>query len=73
MQGDLEFILKSRISKGECCRYIIQDMLDKKLINNPKQAWRTLEKWVRKGLYNYGVALDLGWLITAPDKTFYRK
>lgn len=27
-----------------------------------KRAWYLLEKWSGKGLYNYGVALDLGWL-----------
>ncbi len=27
-----------------------------------KRCWRWLEKWERKGWYDYGVALDLGWL-----------
>lgn len=31
------------------------------MINSPKQAWATLKKWSKKGLYDYGVSLDLGW------------
>ena len=31
-------------------------------IENEKQAWRTLEKWADAGVYNFGVAVDLGWL-----------
>lgn len=26
-----------------------------------KEALRTLEKWSRKGWYDYGSSLDLGW------------
>jgi hypothetical protein len=29
---------------------------------NPKRALYLLDKWSGKGLYDYGVALDLGWL-----------
>lgn len=38
------------------------------VINQPgfymhyKRAWRILEKWCRKGQYEYGVSLDMGWL-----------
>ena len=38
------------------------------LINEPgfpiphKQAWYYLEKWVHRGIYEYGVTLDLGWM-----------
>lgn len=28
----------------------------------PKRAWYLLEKWTNKGLYDYGVSLDLGWI-----------
>jgi hypothetical protein len=42
-------------------RAIIATMLDDGMIKNVKQAWRTLEKWCKKGVYDYGVALDLGW------------
>lgn len=27
-----------------------------------KRCWYLLDKWVSKGWYEYGVALDLGWL-----------
>lgn len=27
-----------------------------------KRAWFLLEKWCRKGWYEYGVTLDLGWI-----------
>lgn len=27
-----------------------------------KRCWYLLEKWARKGWYDYGVTLDLGWL-----------
>lgn len=40
---------------------IIKKMIEYKMINSPKQAWRTLEKWTDKGIYNYGSRLDLGW------------
>jgi len=42
-------------------RDIIEEMLLKEMIKTPKQAWATLEKWSGKGLYEYGVCLDLGW------------
>jgi hypothetical protein len=37
-------------------------MLDRGVIASEKQAHRTLEKWCHKGWYDYGVAIDLGWL-----------
>ena len=42
-------------------RDVIKIMIKKKMINSPKQAWRTLEKWGSKDLYDYGCKLDLGW------------
>jgi hypothetical protein len=44
-------------------RDVIDEMLDKDMIQSPKQAWRTLEKWCKKGIYEYGVCLDLGWKV----------
>lgn len=46
---------------GKMPREIIGEMVDSRIIQSPKQAWRTLEKWLAKGKYNYGVCLDLGW------------
>lgn len=42
-------------------RDVIEEMLQKGWIKSPKQAWSTLEKWVGKGMYEYGCCLDLGW------------
>lgn len=44
-------------------RDVIEEMLAEGLIQSPKQAWRTLEKWCAKNppWYEYGVCLDLGW------------
>jgi len=44
-------------------RDVINEMLQRGWINSPKIAWRTLEKWTRKGMYDYGICLDLGWRI----------
>ncbi len=44
-------------------RDVIQEMMDRRLINSPKQAYRTLEKWVKQRKYEYGVCIDLGWKI----------
>lgn len=52
---------KTRRIEGRLPRDVIKEMLDAGLIQSPKQAWRTLEKWCDKGWYNYGVTLDLGW------------
>lgn len=46
----------------------------RELINQPdfyihhKRAWYLLEKWSNKGLYDYGVTIDLGWLTTKGKK-----
>lgn len=42
-------------------RDVINEMMGAGLINSAKQAWATLEKWSRKGAYDYGTSLDLGW------------
>lgn len=42
-------------------REIIEDMVKSGMIKNPKQAHRTLEKWLVKHKYDYGCCLDLGW------------
>ena len=42
-------------------RDVIQEMIDNKWIESPKQAYSTLDKWIKKGVYEYGSRLDLGW------------
>lgn len=65
MKAELEDYLWNRIDR-DCDpiifpRQVIIQMLEKGLIVSPKQAWRTLEKWCDKQLYEYGTSLDLGW------------
>jgi len=63
MNHELEFELYNRIKlTGKFPRDIIDEMLKENKIKSPKQAWRTLEKWSAKRLYDYGSTLDLGWL-----------
>lgn len=45
----------------ESPRDVIHRMIQLGMINNAKQAWRTLDKWSSKGLYDWGVCQDLGW------------
>lgn len=47
---------------GPFPRDVIAKMVEDGDIASPKQAWATLEKWSRRGEYDYGVSLDLGWL-----------
>jgi len=42
-------------------RDVIKEMIEKGWIKSPKQGWATLSKWERKGKYEYGSCLDLGW------------
>lgn len=44
-------------------RDVIKEMLEKGWIKSHKQAYATLEKWVKKEKYEYGSRLDLGWKI----------
>jgi hypothetical protein len=41
-----------------------RDIINGLLIHH-KRAWYLLEKWARRGWYEYGVSLDLGWLTDA--------
>jgi len=62
MTKENEAYLWAGIGDSDTCpRDVICIMLDKGMIRNPKQAWRTLEKWVNKNIYEYGTSLDLGW------------
>lgn len=42
-------------------REVIAEMVADGSLQNPKQALPTLGKWARRGWYDYGVTLDLGW------------
>jgi hypothetical protein len=52
----------SRIAGTPWPRDLIAKMVADGLIASEKQAHATLEKWARKGWYEYGTSLDLGWL-----------
>lgn len=75
MNRELEQALWQHLSEFGSPRDWIEDELRAGTIAHPKQAWRTLEKWSAKGLYDYGVALDLGWLVNgakAPERIAVR-
>ncbi len=66
MRKDLEKYLWDNIGYADQVprampRDVINQMIDLKMIESPKQAWATLDKWTKKGLYDYGCCLDLGW------------
>lgn len=67
MKSHLEHLLRARIraakARDESVRSVIAGMLSEGLIQNEKQAHATLQKWSRRGEYEYGVTLDLGWLV----------
>jgi hypothetical protein len=64
MTNDLESALWRHVASGKYARDWIAAALADGRINAAKQAHRTLEKWSAKGLYDYGVALDLGWIVS---------
>jgi len=52
-------------------RSVINRMILNGMIKSEKEAERTLEKWVKKNIYEYGVSMDLGWLTPEyKDKEF---
>lgn len=42
-------------------RSVIGMLLSEGKIQNEKQAYATLEKWMKQGRYEFGVTADLGW------------
>lgn len=62
MTRELEASLEAFVRAGGVPRDWIDAMLKAGQIAHPKQAWATLEKWSRKGLYESGVSVDLGWM-----------
>lgn len=66
MKRELEDYLRARIRRcgkdGETPREVIAAMKMQGMIQNEKQAYATLAKWSRKGIYGSGVTLDLGWI-----------
>jgi hypothetical protein len=62
MTRDKENCLWRQIKEGLSPRDAIRVMVNRGIIQSHKEAWRTLEKWAKKGIYGYGVSLDLGWI-----------
>lgn len=46
-----------------------RDLINEGRINH-KRAWYLLDKWSRRGLYDYGVNLDLGWFDEAKARAY---
>jgi hypothetical protein len=63
MDAELEKYLWERVSNGDIPRNVICDMLVKGMIQNEKQAYRTLEKWSDRGVYDYGITIQSGWIM----------
>ena len=42
---------------------VIDEMMKNGWIKSPKQAYATLEKWTRKGKFNYGCSILTGWKV----------
>lgn len=61
MKPHIEAALWDAIGHKLTVRDLISALLLEGHIKSPKEAWATLNKWHRKGIYEYGVALDLGW------------
>jgi hypothetical protein len=43
----------------------------KRIGMNHKRAWYILRKWSDRGLYDYGISLDLGWLTDEGERFAY--
>ena len=63
MEKILEDYLWNEIDneRGRFAYDVIQDMIKFGMINNPKQARATLDKWMRKGKWNFGSNICFGW------------
>ena len=67
MKSELEAQLHTWLRQKGTPRDWAKKALAEGWINSEKQVHATLEKWARKGLYEWGVCLDLGWLIEKDD------
>lgn len=61
MKREIEDELRVRTVAGEYARDVLADLLARGSIASLKQGWRTLEKWSRRGRWDYGTTIDLGW------------
>lgn len=67
MKKEIEWAFRRAIHEGRKHGFSVRDVIGEfkaqGVIQSEKQAWRTLEKWSRRNQYEYGVTLDLGWLL----------
>ena len=49
-------------------RYVIDHMVSEGWIKNRKQAVCTLDKWMKKGKWNYGCNIEVGWKVKLKDE-----
>lgn len=63
MEKILEDYLWNEIDNksGRFAKDVIDDMVRFGMIQNPKQAFRTLEKWTDKKKWEYGTWIATGW------------
>ena len=59
-------IAKENRENGISVRETIEMIGEAKLPH--KRAWYWLGKWSQKGLYDYGVTIDLGWFNKGENK-----
>lgn len=67
MRLELEVELRAAIAAGASARDAIAGLVARGAIGSPKQGLRTLEKWERRGEWECGVALDLGWFVAPKE------
>ena len=58
MKDDEKQFLNAVANKGEMT---VREVIDAAPLHH-KRAWYLLNKWSRKGWYEWGVKMDIGWL-----------
>ncbi len=61
MRADLERELAARVRAEEFPRDVVQSMIDRGAIRSWKEAGATLEKWMRRGWWEFGTNVFGGW------------
>ncbi len=73
MKKDLEDYMWNTIGSTDghlpFARDVIEEMIKKGMLSSPKQAWCTLTKWSKQGIYQWGCCKDLGWKLLGTAKS----
>jgi hypothetical protein len=64
LEAELERRIREHAPRGAVPREAIASMIDDGLIRNENPALRTLGAWTDAGKYNWGVSIDMGWMVT---------